>query len=596
MAIKTNSKKLMSKFKTLPDLLNHVSVSFHDPRAINELQNGQWVNHSTEEIVNMIRAMAVGFHQMGLQKGETFGLYAPSSSTWVVIDMAILIAGGITVPIFANISTSGLEYIIKDAQMKFIFVEGEQTLKEIQPLVDRFEKIVLHSANHDEKNTCQFDDVIKIGNEALKKNPEIITTLMNRVSKDDVATYIYTSGSTGMPKGVELTNYNLVSQVMAAAELFTVTAGKDVALSCLPLAHIFERMVMYFYFSQGVSIFFADDVKNLATLLPQVKPTMLTVVPRLLEKVQAGIITKARNGSFIKRTIAHHAFTRAMIKDPTTPLSFFDKMYDAMVYKKIRNALGGNLECLISGGSALSKELCRFYLNMKIPVYQGYGMTECSPVIASSHKLANAEGFVGPAFPGVIIKIAENGEILVKGPGLMKCYHNKPEATAEVIDKEGWLHTGDKGELNDRGMLKITGRLKEIFKTSNGKYVSPVKLEQLLVTYYLIDMAMIIGENYKFVSCILFLDPNHLKKLKEKSNKVNMSNEEFVKEEEIVNKIDLFIKEMNKNLDHWEQIQKFHIATEVLTIEDGSLTPTLKIRRHVICERYKDIIEKMYKE
>lgn len=586
----------MAKFKTLPDLLNHVAASYRDQKAINEIKNGNWVNHSTEEVVNTIHQMAAGFYQMGLKKGETVGLYAPSTSTWVMIDMAILIAGGITVPIFANISHSGLEYIIEDANLKFIFVEGEQSIKEIQPLIHRFEKIILHDATQNEKNTCQFEEVLKLGKEAIQKNPEIISNLQSKITEEDVATYIYTSGSTGSPKGVELTHKNLVTQVVAAAEIFPVVVGKDCALSCLPLPHIFERMVMYFYFSQGVSIFFADDVKNLAVLLPQVKPTLLTVVPRLLEKVQAGMITKSRSGSFIKRNIASMAFKRAMMKNPHSSKGLMDLIYDALVYKKIRLALGGNLEYLISGGSALSKELCRFYLNMGIPVYQGYGMTECSPVISSNYKGANEEGYVGKPFPGVTVKIADNGEILVKSPGVMKCYHNKPEATSEVIDKEGWFHTGDKGELNERGMLKITGRIKEIFKTSNGKYVSPVKLEQMLIGYYLIDMAMIIGENYKFVSCILFLDPVNLRKLKEKLNKSQMSNEEFVKEEEVVGKIDAYIKEMNKNLDHWEQVQKFHIASEVLSIEDGSLTPTMKIRRHVILERYKDVIAKMYEE
>ena len=586
----------MTTFKTLPDLLNHVSKSYHNQTSINELQSGKWVNHSTEEVVSTIHEMAAGFHQMGLKKGETVGLYAPSSSTWVIIDMAILIAGGITVPIFANISRSGLEYIIEDAHLKYIFVEGEEGLKEIHPLVKKFEKIILHSATHNEENACQFEDVLKMGRDALVKSPQIIKELISCVTEEDVATFIYTSGSTGSPKGVELTHKNLTSQVMAAASIFPVTPGKDSALSCLPLAHIFERMVMYFYFSQGVSIYFADDVKNLATLLPQVKPTLLTVVPRLLEKVQAGMITKSRNGSFFKKNLASLAFNRALTKDPFTSQGLLDKIYDALVYTKIRRALGGNLEYLICGGSALSKDLCRFYLNMGIPVYQGYGMTECSPVISSSFKGANAEGFVGPPFPGVTIKIAESGEILVKGPGVMKCYHNKPEATTEVIDKEGWFHTGDKGELNEKGMLKITGRIKEIFKTSNGKYVSPVKLEQMLIGYYLIDMAMIIGENYKFVSCILFLDPINLRKLMEKSNKSQMSNEDFVKEEDLIGKIGVFIKEMNKNLDHWEQIQKFHIATEVLTIEDGSLTPTMKIRRHVVSARYKDVIDQMYAE
>lgn len=586
----------MAKFKTIPDFLDHVAVTYRNPCAINEIVDGNWVSHSTEEIVKTIHALAASFQQMGISKGQAIGLYAPSSWRWVIVDMAILLVGGVTVPIFANISHSGLEYIVNDSQMKIIFVEGEQELQEILPIVNRFEKVILYSSSHSERNTCQLTDLIKNGHDLLLKTPDLVIKLKKLVSEENVATFIYTSGSTGSPKGVELTHKNLVTQVLGAAERFAVKEGKDTALSCLPLPHIFERMVMYFYFSQGVSIYFADDIKNLASLLPNVKPTILTVVPRLLEKVQAGIITKSRNAGFLKKNIAHYAFNRAASKDPLETPNFIDKIYDKLVYKKIRAALGGNLKYLISGGSALSKDLCRFYLNLGVPVFQGYGMTECSPVIAASFPDANAEGYVGLPFPDVNVRIAENGEILVQGPGVMKGYHNKPEATAEAIDKEGWFHTGDKGELSEKGLLKITGRLKEIFKTSNGKYVSPVKLEQMLIGYYLIDMAMIIGENYKFVSCILFLDPVHLAKLKEKSNKTQMSNQDFVKEEEIVSKIDAFIKDINKGVDHWEQIQKFHIASEVLTIEDGSLTPTMKIRRHVVCERYKEIIAKMYEE
>ncbi len=586
----------MNNIKTIPDFLKHIEATYQDDYALNEIQNEKWVSYSTQEVIKKIHALAASFHQMGIKKGQTIGLYAPSSARWVIVDMAILIAGGITVPIFANISHSGFEYIVKDSGMKTIYVEGEQEVQEILPIISQFDGVVLQNSTHTAGNTFQLGELIKNGTELLTKKPELISSLINQISEEDIATFIYTSGSTGSPKGVELTHKNLVSQIVGARQRFEVEASKDTALSCLPLPHIFERMVMYFYFSQGVSIFFADDIKNLANLLPKVKPTILTVVPRLLEKVQAGVITKSRNASFIKKNIAHYAFARASSKDPLEPAGLLDKIYDRLVYVKIRNALGGNLKYLISGGSALSKDLCRFFLNLGVPVYQGYGMTECSPVITSSFPGANMEGYVGLPFPMVEVKIDTNGEILVKGPGIMKGYHNKPEATKESIDAAGWFHTGDMGQLNEKGMLKITGRIKEIFKTSNGKYVSPVKLEQLLVGYYLIDMAMIIGENYKFVSCILFLDPVHLAKLKEKANKSQMKNEDFVKEEEVVSKIDSFIKELNKGVDHWEQIQKFHIATESLSIEDGSLTPTMKIRRHIVCERYKKVIEKMYEE
>lgn len=586
----------MMSYEIIPDFLKSLEGRPHRQPILSDFKEGKWQGFSALETLEMVYALALSFRELGVKRGEAIGVYAPSSARWLIVDLAIMIAGGITVPIFANISHNGLAYIVNDAQMKKIFVDGEQTIEAIGESLNCFDTVIVNDLTRQREGTLSLDALIERGFAILKEGTNQIIEMLQKIKPNDIATYIYTSGSTGMPKGVELTHSNLVSQVLGAVERFPIIAGEDVALSCLPLAHIFERMVVYFYFSCGVPIYFADDVKNLANLLPMVRPSLLTVVPRLLEKVQAGILTKARMGSWFKRTIALKAFARASVKDPTQPKDFFDKIYDKLVYVKIRHALGGRLNYLISGGSALSQELCRFYLNLGVPVFQGYGMTECSPVIAASFKGANREGYVGKAFPWVIIQIAETGEILVKGPGVMRGYHCKPEETAKVIDAEGWFHTGDKGEMDTEGLLKITGRIKEIFKTSNGKYVSPVKLEQMLVSYYLIDMAMVLGENRKFVSSLIFLEPNQLKKLKEKMGKAQMADKEFVQQKEVYDKILQVIQEMNRGLDHWEQIQKFYISADVLTIEDGSLTPTMKIRRHVVSDRYKEVIEQMYEE
>ncbi|PCJ56613.1 MAG: long-chain fatty acid--CoA ligase [Planctomycetota bacterium] len=586
----------MTHFKTIPEMMSYVVGNFHNPRAFNEKIDDKWLHWSTEEIIRTARNLAIGLSESGLRKGEAVGLLAPSSPMWLIMDLAIVMAGGITVPVFSNISSKNLSYIVEDSGMQYIFIQGSEALADVQEIKEKFDLIIQYDTNEVNWNMTHWKDIHEKGYQKSLADAGAFNQITNKITTTDIATYIYTSGSTGLPKGVELTHGNLMSQVNGAGEVFDVNASADLVLSCLPLAHIFEKMVVYFYISKGLSIYFADDIKKLGSLLQEVKPTLLTVVPRLLEKVKVSIQEKAQNGGLIKKVISNFAFSRASNKDPNSESGILDSMCNKLVYKKIKKALGGEIKTIISGGSALSKDLCTWYSNMGIPVFQGYGMTECSPVIAVNCKKNNRIGSVGKLFPDVEVQISERGEICVKGPGIMKGYHNNPDETHKTIDKGGWLSTGDKGMLDDDGYLFITGRIKEIFKTSNGKYVSPSQIENLLTEDITIEVSMIIGENRKFVSCLLFISPETIENYIKKKGQDGLSPEEFVRSKNFISHIDSHIEKVNSELNHWEQIRKHNIIYGIPTVDDGGLTPTLKIRRHILNERYEKIIEEMYEE
>jgi long-chain acyl-CoA synthetase len=354
-------------------------------------------------------------------------------------------------------------------------------------------------------------------------------------------------------------------------------------------------MVMMFYITRGISIHFADDVKNVAKLLKEIQPTLMTVVPRVLEKVFIGIEDGINSGNLFKKIIGKIALKRALSKNVKTFPNIFDAIFDTLVYKKFRAALGGNIRMIICGGASLSEDIERFYQNVGIKIYCGYGMTESSPVLTANCQRNHKFGTVGKAFPSVELKIARDGELLARGPNVMRGYHGKPDKTAEVIVK-GWLHTGDLAKIDAAGYIKIIGRKKEIFKTANGKYVSPVPLEhQLMHRLGFLAGAVVIAEGRRFVSVLLFPDFDLLKKTKAKFG-FDGNDEAFLKSKNLHNFVQKNIDEMNKNLDRWQQIQKFFISSDQISIESGDITPSMKLKRNVLEEKYKEVVEEFYKE
>ena len=540
--------------------------------------------------MTLVRRLAMGLKALGLKSGHCVGIMAKPSPYWMAFDIAVMSVGGVTVPLFPNASERTISHIAADADLRWCFIDGTAAWEAAGALRKACKHLIVRGVS--ESGALDYRELMDRGDIYAAKHPTAYFDLREAVRPDDLATIIYTSGSTGEPKGVELTHRNLVSQVEAARKCFPLTSGKDVAVSALPLAHVFERMVCLTYLASGTPTYFAGDPRALVAILPEVRPTITTMVPRLLEKIRKAVIGKAEDAGFAKRTLARWAFRRAQ-KGAVGGIS--RKVADGLVFHKIRDALGGKLRYVIVGGAACPPTVERFFNAVGVPIYIGYGLTEASPVVSTNYPDAQRECTVGTAFPGVEIKIGDDSEVLVRGPGIMRGYHNLPELTATTIDQEGWLHTGDQGEIDADGYLSITGRIKELLKTANGKYVSPIPIEQRLRGSPLVDMAMVVAEGRPFVSALLFPDRESLDALKRKLGCEGMNDNDFLHQAAIDQQIRDLLSSINSELDNWEQVRRYEFVLEPPSI-GMELTPTLKLRRNAISERYQDLITSMYSD
>ncbi|NBV06375.1 MAG: long-chain fatty acid--CoA ligase [Proteobacteria bacterium] len=581
----------MNDFSTLSEIIFFQASKFNNPKAFNFKENGVWKSFSNQEFLENIFHFACALKEIGLEKNHTFAICSYQNPIWLIADFAAILNGVVTVPIFSNISKDNLAYEISDAEVEYIFTDNFEVFAQIKNLNPEI-KIITYGIKP--QNSLNFEDLILLGKKAATEKKYRFEDFLKNSQPQDLVTIIYTSGSTGKPKGVELTHSNLVSQIKDTAAFFPLKSN-DVILSFLPLAHIFERMVMMFYITQGVSIYFADDVKNVGNFLREIKPSLMTSVPRVMEKVFLRIKDGIDSAKLFKKFLGKKALQRSLTKDVESAPNFFDKIFDILVYRKFRQALGGNMRMMICGGASLSSDLEKFYRNIGINLFCGYGMTESSPVLTANCEKAHKFSTVGKAFNSVELKIATDGELLARGANIMRGYHKKSEKTAEVIEN-GWLKTGDLAEIDEQGFVKIIGRKKEIFKNANGKYVRPVPLEQKLMQNleFLIG-ATIIAEGRKFTTVLLFPDFEILKKFQEKL-KFSGSDIEFLKSKILKNFVQKNIDQINKNLDHWEQIQKFYIVTDPISIESGDITPSMKLKRNVLEEKYKSVIDSFYCE
>ncbi|MDC0857523.1 long-chain fatty acid--CoA ligase [Rickettsiales bacterium] len=566
-----------SEAETLVDLFKYVAKNHKSDNCLNYLNRDQWRSFSTKDFIKKTLSLASYLRTIGVTHKTKVAIFAKSSPYWLIYDFAIQLNGGISVPMFTNISEENLRFQINQSEVKFAFVDGSDNWQVIKKSIDNFEKIIIHSLKVKNPKIITLSKVF----DESKNNNLSISSFKKVIKPETIATIIYTSGSTGMPKGVALTHSNLISQVKSTGKLFDLS-NQDTALSFLPLAHIFERMVMLLYLQKNVKVYFADDITNVQNLLTEIKPTIVTTVPRLLEKIFFNVKDKVANLKITQRFIANFALKYALKANTNasknTPMW---RVFNKILYAKIINILGGNIIIMISGGAPLSKNINKFFLNIGLPLYQGYGLTETSPVISVNHPNASKFASSGRTIPNVTVKIAEDNEILVKGPNLMNGYF-KNKAETDMIMKNGWLKTGDLGYFDDEGFLFINGRKKELMKTSNGKYVSPLNIEDQLKEISNVETAMIVADGYKFVSAIIFIDLKNLKR-----NKTKLKDFE--------NNLESAISEINKNLNHWEKIQKFIIAKELPTIENNQMTPSMKIRRHIILDYYKKQITSLYK-
>lgn len=558
--------------------------------------DSSWNFYSAGQMLETLQKLVSAFKNLGIGKGIGVGIIAPSSPEWVLTDLAVQICGGVSVPLFPNIAEENFVFQCQDAKVQFLLIASPKFLdKDLQVHLAEFKHIfVLQGNNCKLDNEIQWEDLLKIG-ERVPCSIGDITAAAEAIDPEEIFSIIYTSGSTGRPKGVPLSHRNIISQYPPLNERLSGLKTGDPVLSVLPIAHVFERAVVYYYIFIGATLYFGDDPKQLPTLLKDVRPKILTVVPRLLERIYEKILKLSRTAPIPQRFILKRAVRFAQVNDPTANKSFIHKVYEKLVYKKILESLGSNFSYLISGSSVLNKNICRFFLNLGLPVCEGYGMTETSPVISLNNDEVGRPGSVGKPLETIELKLSDEGEILVKGESVFKGYHNLGERNKDFFTEDGFFKTGDSGYFGTNGGLYLTGRIKEMLKTSTGKYVSPVPIEEDLCHNPLISAVCVVANNRKFVSALFFLQPEVARQMLDIDGE-EFSMEKAVKSVRINEQIAKCIDKVNRHLNYWEQIRKWIILPDIPDINNGMLTPTLKLRRREVERIFTEKIDALYEE
>lgn len=580
------------------DLLPRYAAIF-DPKedVLAGKENGVWKKWDIQAYMEQADAVSYALLAMGIQPGDTVATISNNRPEWNIMDIGIQQTGAIHVPIYPTISDSDYAYILQHAQARLVFISSDELLRKITPIAAKIapspELVTLRKS----EGLRSFQELLDAGR--AHPAPELLQKRKDSIQPDDVATIIYTSGTTGQPKGVMLSHTNLISNFIGVS--YIPTFGQEgKALSFLPLCHIYERMLNYLYHYLGISIYYAESMATIVDNVKDIKPDMMSAVPRFLEKVFDRIMAQGRKLKGIKRFIFFWAVRTAERFDVNGNNSKWYNMQhrlaDRLVLSRWREALGGNFKIIVSGGAAIQPRLVRIFRAAGLPIYEGYGLTESSPVIAVTSRETNGLmlGTVGPPLRGVQVKIAEDGEILCKGPNVMKGYYKAPELTEEVIDADGWLHTGDVGVFEPGGQLRITGRKKEIFKTSLGKYIAPELIENKLKSSSFIDNAIVIGENQKFAAALIVPDFAHLRSWCSVKGIPYSSDQEMAAHPRIKARMMKEINHFNASLGSTEQIRKAEILDHEWSILSGELTPTLKVRRDFVLRKYAALVEKIY--
>ncbi|HMB97624.1 MAG TPA: long-chain fatty acid--CoA ligase [Balneolaceae bacterium] len=586
---------------TLADLLYKGLGKYSDERFSVTKRDGKWTETSKTDFVEKVHHFAMGLYELGVRPGDKVSIHAENCTEWLICDLAILSIGAANVPIYSTQPGDQVKYILENSEAKVHIVSDDEMFAETKSLIKAIKsvKAVISIIPSKHKKLKQFDAVIKSGESFAKENPDLLDELKNSVKPDDVATIIYTSGTTGVPKGVMLTHNNIASNVQNSLDRLPFDVNRfqgERVLSYLPLSHVFERMIEYMYISMGCEIFFIETIDEIKDDFLQVKPFFFATVPRLLEKVQTGVKVRGQEFSGLKKNLYYWAIYRTEEYDPENPPKGLNaikhKIADKLVYSKIREMFGGNLSGVVSGGAALSPEVFRFMNAIGIICVQGYGLTETSPVISVQTPGSMRVGTSGKPLEDVDVKIADDKEILVRGPNVMKGYYKLPEQTQEVLDDDGWFKTGDVGKIDDDGYIYITDRKKSMFKLSTGKYVAPQNVENKLQNSGFIDQIVVIGYQRKFCSALIVpAYDNVMKRLKRSGYTAEKPYSEDEKVRELIQKE---VDKTNESLSPWEKVKKFVLLEEPLSIDSGELTPTMKVKRSVVKEKYNEEIESMY--
>ena len=585
----------------------HKAATLHSEKValMYKSDENEYVGITYKELYDLVNKVAASIKNLGIKKGDMVAIFSYNRPEWAIVDLAVLKLGGIVVPIYHTLSSPAVKHIINDSGSKLVFVENAELLA----TVDSIRKeapcitavVVFDTRGIDtQKDFLRFSDLKR---DEMPVDESVFDDLPP-ISADDTATIVYTSGTTGEPKGAVLSHHNIVSNALSLIRRFRVTS-EDVFISFLPLCHMFERTCGYYtVLFTGASLGYAENLSTVAEDIKKIRPTILLVVPRVIEKAYDTVFKKVKESSPIKRALVLSAIRNlnkyANLKYKNMKISLGLRMrcgiYNTLIASKFREIAGGRLRVVVSGGAPLNRQVAKVFYILGFNIVDGYGLTETSPVVCSNTVEDSRLGTVGKPLDDIEIKIAGNDEILVRGPNVMKGYFNKPEETAKAIDKEGWFHTGDQGKLDQDGNLIITGRIKEIIITSYGKNIAPVPIETEIVNSNYISQAMLYGDNKKYITALILPEREPIERYAKEKNIPAADYTELLKKDDIKELIAIEIEKTTVNFAHYEKVKVFTLLPESFTIENGMLTPTLKIRRSKITERYRSVIDSMYEE
>ena len=595
----------MQEPKTLTDIYT-VTCSIDRPAIMKYKSGDRWIDVSVPEFRDTVRWFSTGLHDLGVKRGDRVAILSENRPEWSMTDFAALCAGAVSVPVYPTLLGWQIEYILNDAGTVAVVCSNQEQLDkvlEIRSHVPTLTSVIVCDAPANKPaNVMTFKDVVERGKKWEQSHGnDWFETTRKSPRPEDLATLVYTSGTTGNPKGAMLSHGNITSNVVTVRDVVPFVAG-DIALSILPLSHILERMIDYLYFYKGGCIAYAENVTKVADNLQEVKPQFFAAVPRLFEKMRARVLDNVATAPPARQKIFRWALKVAEERLPhrveLTPmplgLKIKSAIADKLVFSKIIARLGGNVKYVVSGGAPLSAELAAFFIGAGVEILEGYGLTETSPVIAVNTPTKRRLGTVGPVIPGIEVKIAEDGEILSRGPHIMQGYWNNPESTAQSIDPEGWFHTGDIGEIDSEGFLKITDRKKDIIINAYGKNIAPQPLEALLKSSPYVGTPVLIGDRRKYLTALIVPNFEKLQRDAEALGVTAKSNEELVRHETVRKLIQGEIDRFNQNLDRQEKIRRFALLPRDFSIEEDEITPSLKVKRKMIDKKYKSVIDQLY--
>ena len=592
---------------TLVDVFERVARTHKRADTLNYKHGDRWLSISSDEMLERAKRIAAGLHAIGVRRGDRVALLSESRVEWTLTDAGSIFAGAIDVPIYPTLTPPQVRYILNDSGASVLLLATREKFVELKDILGECPEvkhvIFFEAEGVTEADGLTLTQLEEKGRELEQREPGSIDRFAAQTSPDELATIIYTSGTTGEPKGVMLTHSNLVSNLIDSSGHLAF-GEHDIALSVLPLSHVFERQAMYMYLHQGMAVYFAESLLTIGPNLREVRPTVLVGVPRIFEKIYARIRERAAEAGRVAAILlawsvsVGREYAKYVVEHQPVPpfLKLKHAIASKLVFSKWQQAFGGRMRLLISGGAALPEDLTYIYIGAGIPIVQGYGLTETSPVITTSQIENNRVGTVGKAIPNVEIRIAEDGEIEVRGPNVMRGYYNKPEETRAVFTDDGWFKTGDIGTLDADGFLRITDRKKELFKTSGGKYISPQPIEQAIKASRFVNQVVLIGAERKFPAALVVPVWEQIESYCKLKGIEVKSHGDLCRHPRIIDLIQRQIDGLTPNLAKYERIKKVALLENEFTIEGGELTPTLKVKRRVIDEKYRNVIEKLYED